>query len=353
MPESAMMRVTFLLPLTGTSPIGGFKVVYEYANFLASRGHQVSVVHPAWFRKDVPLMKMKWKDAVKTTLNFRKLKKSGGWHPETWFTMRPEVRMLWVWSLEAKNIPDGDVVIATAWETAEWAAEYPAAKGRKFYLIQHHETWSGSDDRVNATWKLPLKKIVIAGWLQDIATEMGESAVLVHNGLDFERFRLKVPIDARDPYKVLMLFHDIEWKGSLDGLKAFLLAKEQEPKLELTLFGVVPRPADLPAEIPFYENAEQTMLEKLYNGTAVFLAPSWAEGFPLPPAEAMQCGAALVATDIGGHAPYAWDGDTALLSEVKNPEAMAKNILRIVREPGLREKIARRGNEVIAQFTWE
>jgi glycosyltransferase involved in cell wall biosynthesis len=152
---------------------------------------------------------------------------------------------------------------------------------------------------------------------------------------------------------VLMLYHDIEWKGSRDGLKAFLLAQAEAPELALTLFGVVPRPEGLPEAIVFHQNAKQAMLEELYNGTSLFLAPSWAEGFPLPPAEAMQCGAALVCTDIGGHAPYAWDGDTALLSEVKNPEAMAKNILRMVREPELRERIARRGHEVIGQFTWE
>ena len=31
------------------------------------------------------------------------------------------------------------MVIATWWETAEWVNDFPASKGRKFYLIQHHE----------------------------------------------------------------------------------------------------------------------------------------------------------------------------------------------------------------------
>jgi glycosyltransferase involved in cell wall biosynthesis len=347
------MRVTFLLPLAGTNPIGGFKVTYEYANFLASRGHSVSVVHPAIYLNDKPIWKMGFKAAVKTLLNYWKLKRSGGWMPGSWFKMRPEVKMLWVPSLAAKYVPDADAVVATSWETSEWAAAYPRSKGKGFYLIQHHETWSGPEARVNATWKLPLKKIVIAGWLEDIARSMGEDAYLIHNGLDFARFKMTEPMETRDPAQVLMLYHELEWKGSRDGVRAFELAQAQAQELRLTLFGVVPRPTDLHESIAFHHNPSQTTLERLYNSASVFLAPSWAEGFPLPPAEAMQCGAALVATDIGGHEPYARKGETALLSPAKDPAAMADNLLRMVREPATRLRIAQAGHAKICDFTWE
>ena len=56
--------------------------------------------------------------------------------------------------------------MATWWETAEWVARYPASKGAKAYFIQHHEVHEGLPaDRVNATWRLPMHKIVIANWL--------------------------------------------------------------------------------------------------------------------------------------------------------------------------------------------
>lgn len=38
------------------------------------------------------------------------------------------------------------------------------------------------------------------------------------------------------------------------------------------------------------------------------MAPSFAEGWPLPPAETMMSGAALVATDIGVHREHCLDG---------------------------------------------
>jgi len=348
-----LLRVTFLLPLPGHEPIGGFKVVYEYANYLARRGHTVSVVHPALLRIDEPLSKLGAKRVARTVLDYVLRRMTGNFKPVSWFRLEPQVRLLWVPSLAARHVPDGDVVIASAWETAEWAATYPESKGRRFYLIQHHETWSGPQERVMATWTAPLEKIVIARWLQEIAEGLGQSAHLVDNGLDFSRFKMLTPIEDRDPKRILMMFHNQPWKGSPDGLRAFALAQAEEPGLTLTLFGLAARPDDLPAGIDYHRNPPQELIRDLYNEAAIFVSPSWAEGFPLPPAEAMQCGAALVCTDIGGTAMYAIDGKTALLSPVKDAEAMAANLLRLVRDPELRVRLARDGHAFIQRFTWD
>jgi hypothetical protein len=40
------MKLTFLMPCYPWIPMGGFRVVYEYANQLALAGHEVTVVHP-------------------------------------------------------------------------------------------------------------------------------------------------------------------------------------------------------------------------------------------------------------------------------------------------------------------
>jgi glycosyltransferase involved in cell wall biosynthesis len=67
----------------------------------------------------------------------------------------------------------------------------------------------------------------------------------------------------------------------------------------------------------------------------------------------MLCGAALVATDIGGPREYAVHQQTALLSPAKSPEKLAENVLRLMRQPELRQQIARQGNARIRQFTWQ
>jgi len=354
MPEAKKsLAITFLLPHSGAVPIGGFKVVYEYANYMAKRGHTVSVVHPAISLIDKPLRRLKPRLAARTIRNYLKEKMTGSFKPTSWFNVSPSVRLLVAPSLAAKYIPDGDIVVATAWETAEWVQQYPESKGKKFYLIQHLETWSSPEERVLATWKMPLEKIVIAQWLQRIAEDLGQTAHLIHNGLDFDRFKLVTALDNRDPYSLMLLFHGLEWKGTADGLTAFEIARRQEPKLKLTLFGFDPTPDNLPPGVEYYSNPPQDLLRGLYNQASIFLSASWSEGFSLPPAEALQCGAALVLTDIEGPAAYAVNGQTALLSPIKDPEAMAANILRLVRDPDLRLKIARNGHATIQEFTWE
>lgn len=355
MPDTAPkpLNLTFLLPLAGTHPIGGFKVVYEYANFLAARGHSISIVHPAIFRIDQPFAALPLKSRLRTLREYLRHKRKGTYKPTTWFNLIPAVNLLWVPSLAPRHIPDADVVIATAWETAEWAAKYPASKGRKFYLIQHLETWSGPGDRVLATWKLPLEKIVIARWLQKIAEDLHQPAHLVYNGLDFSRFNLQNPIEARDPNQILAIHHSLDWKGAPDALAAFQIAQAAEPTLKLTLFGIPPRPADLPAGITYHQNPSQQTLAALYNQAAIFISASWTEGFSLPPAEALQCGAAIALTDIEGPASYASHEQTALLSPIKDPAALAANILRLVRDPALRIRLTQAGHAHIQQFTWQ
>lgn len=351
---SPSLRITILLPLAGNHPIGGFKVAYEYANYLANKGHRVTVVHPGRLLIDRPIRKMGAREACKTVRDYLRNKFTGGYKPSSWFQVSPKVRLLWVPSLAARHVPDGDVVIATAWQTAEWAASYPQAKGKKFYLIQHLETWSGPEERVLATWKMPLAKIVISRWLQRIAEEMGESAELVYNGLDFERFRLLNPQENRDPNNIMMTYQaSLEWKGSADGLRAFELARREVPSLRLTLYGRDAAPEGLPPEIVYHRDPPQSVLCDLYNQASIFMLPSWSEGWGLPPCEALQCGAAIVVTDIEGTAAFALHEQTALRSPVKDPSAMAANIVRLVRDPELRLSLARNGHTLIQQFTWE
>jgi glycosyltransferase involved in cell wall biosynthesis len=96
----------------------------------------------------------------------------------------------------------------------------------------------------------------------------------------------------------------------------------------------------------------QQELRECYNQASIFVAPARTEGWPLPPAEAMLCGSALAATDIGGHREYAVHEETALLSPASEPEKLAENVLRLVRHPELRTRIARQGQDCIQKFTW-
>ena len=347
------MRITFILPFAGHRPVGGFKVVYEYANGLATRGHEVAVVHaPYLVPGETSILRRVRQLGVYLV---RKAGVGGGYTPQKWFRIDPRVRLLWLPSLHCRWVPAGDVVVATAWETAEAVGAYPASKGRKFYLIQHQESMFAGVDvtRVMKTWTAPLAKIVIAQWLADIAAELGEQSTYIPNGLDFATFGLDVPITVRTPHRLIMLYHHHDWKGSHDGLQAMEQVRAAVPELEATLFGILPRPASLPPWVNYVQKPTQALLRQLYNEAAIFVGPSWAEGWPLPPAEAAQCGAALCLTDIGGHREYASHNETALLSAAREPRALADNILSLVQDHELRHRLAEAGYQYMARFTWE
>jgi glycosyltransferase involved in cell wall biosynthesis len=226
--------------------------------------------------------------------------------------------------------------------------------GKKLYLIQHLETWLGSVEQVMATWKAPLEKIVIARWLEAVAHELGESCNYIPNGLDFTKFGCDLRPEDRSPMRTAMLFnHSLPWKGSADGLSALVSLKEKYPGLEAEFFGINERPSDLPDWIIYHKTPAQEELRRIYNRASIFLAPSHSEGWGLPPCEAMMCGAAVVATDIGGHREFCEDGNTALLVPAENPKAIAEAVEKLMNDSDLRLKMARSGHLSIQKFTWD
>ena len=343
-----MMRIGFLLPYYSERPIGGFKVVYEYGWRLAERGHEVVVIHPRSLVRGnlVEILKgIRWS-----------VKRSSAPSEPFWFPHLQGMHFAFVPIPSHRWMPDCDAIVATGWRTAPWVASLPPSKGKKFYLIQHYETWDGPEDEVDATWRLPLHKIVIARWLYQLGREkfdQGDSMTYIPNGIDFSHLRETMPPDERSPYAVGMLYHKNPWKGTADGLRALEHVKKYVPELRVTLFGATPPGDDVPQWMEYLQLPSAEALLAFYNWCAVFVHPSWTEGWGLPAAEAMACGAALAAAANGGVLDYTEQGVTALLSEPRDSDALAMNILRLVRDQDLRVRIAKAGHDYIQRYTWD
>jgi glycosyltransferase involved in cell wall biosynthesis len=344
------MKIAFLLPSAGTFPVGGFKIVYQLADGLAGRGYEVTVVHPSSFSTDPLSIGAQLHRSV-----FRYAKRAllGTWKPSAWVKFRNNVRLLWVPALNRMFLPKADVFVATWWVTAERLASWKDIKGLRLYYLQSVEMWGGPKERVLATYRSDLKMIAISRWIQEFVRDLGNEAVYIPYGLDFESFDQDCDMSVRNPSRIAMLFHNADLKGSIDGINAMKIAKELVPDLTAELFGLPDRPADLPEWIHYHQNPPQTELRRLYNRAAVFVSPSLIEGRALPPAEAMMCGTAVAATDIGGHRDFCVDGLTALLAPPKNPAELAERIVRLVQDSALRTRIAKQGHEYVKQFTWE
>lgn len=95
-------------------------------------------------------------------------------------------------------------------------------------------------------------------------------------------------------------------------------------------------------------------LVTLYNRAQVVVSPSLYEGFGLPAAEAMACGAAVVATTAGAFPEFIEDGRTGVLVPPGDPDALAAAIKSLLCDP---ERCAGMGaaasEHIRSQFTWE
>ncbi|BER91391.1 glycosyltransferase family 4 protein [Atrimonas thermophila] len=347
------MRITFVLPGYPWKPVGGFRVAYEYANHLVARGHNVAVVHarclPNWSPPPPPNF-------------YRWLRKKAGqirnlfFRPKVnWQPIDERVKMLYVPEPTERYVPDSDAVFATAWQTAELVAKYPPEKGEKFYLVQDFEDFFGPKERLEATWKEAFKMIVISHWLyKKVVSIVGQrkDIIVIPNGINHQKFRLLNDIISR-PKRVAMMYSNASYKAPEDGLRALEICKREFKDFQAVIFGPGAIPKRLPSWIEDKGTVDSETLVRLYNSASIFLSSSVAEGFAFPPAEAMACGCAVVATDSGGIREYAEHEETALLSPPRNPEALAENLLRVLKDDTLRIRLAQAGHERIKRFTWE
>ena len=326
------MKITFLCPHLRIA--GGVRAILTYADRLTAEGHQVDVVVPAKGRG-----RAFW----------RSLTGAGpDWIPGF------RARVVWVdrWRLSA--LPDADAIIATAWQSAAAVADAPARCGRKFYFVQHYESlYHGQPEAVDATYRLPLRKIVISTWLRDVMRERfaSEAEVLV-TPVDPMLFHAVPVTVATSRPRVLMLHHDYAWKGTADGFETVARVKRHVPGLCLVGFGLtVPRgPAGYDE---FHADLPQDKLAALYSGCEIYLCPSWDEGLGMPPMEAMACGAALVTYDNGGCRDYALDGETALVARRRDVGDLALKLERLAADAELRARIASAGATFIRNtFEW-
>ncbi|TFE36408.1 glycosyltransferase [Paraburkholderia dipogonis] len=343
------MKITFVLTGSGHKPVGGFKVVYEYANRLSEMGEQVTVVHPAWVRKDEPFF-----DRLKRSIRYVQRAADKSYLPGKWFPVDSAVHLIWAPNLSARFIPDSDIVIATGAPTAEWVNSYGPEKGKKFYLLQHYETWDSIGRvRLDATYSMPLEKIAISRWLCDIAKEKGSEAIYIPNGLEQQKFFVEKSLDSRDSQQGIMLYHPLPEKGTDIGIRACEIVKERHPDFKLQMFGVYGRPTNLPGWITYEKSPSVSLLRAMYNASSFVVAPSTTEGWGLVPCEGMQCGCVLVATNAGGHREFAVHNDTALLSPVQDATALARNIEEVMKNDELRKRLSSSGLRHVKKFSWE
>jgi glycosyltransferase involved in cell wall biosynthesis len=95
----------------------------------------------------------------------------------------------------------------------------------------------------------------------------------------------------------------------------------------------------------------ETALVDLYRRALAYVDPSLYEGFGLQALEALACGTPAIASNTTSLPEIVGDG--GILLDPNDVEGFAEAMLRLLREPALREELAERALAQAARFSWE
>ncbi len=336
-------KINFILPFPTKRPNGGPKVMYTYANLLAEKGYEVQIYHSL----NTSYTKYSKPYFIRAILH--KLRKTS--RPQ-WFQLHPNIKSLNVKKISDKYISNADFVISTWWATAIEVHKLSEEKGKKINLIQDYENWKGHEDMLLKSYTLQnTTNIVIASYLYDIVNPKSvKKTYTLFNAIDHTIFYKKNDIEKRLP-SILMLYSNEKRKGTSYGIEALKNIKEKYPFVTISMFGTPTKPDNFPQNFNYYHQPKN--LPDLYNAHAIFLSTSIQEGFALPPCEALSCGCALIATDIGGHKDYLIDNETGLAIETEHVDDVFKKIELFLNDDGYRIQLAEKGHHYfINKFSW-
>jgi glycosyltransferase involved in cell wall biosynthesis len=146
-------------------------------------------------------------------------------------------------------------------------------------------------------------------------------------------------------------------------IEAARLVRERGVPLDVVLVGdgpEAPRLASLAAaagladHVFFAGEMAQDEALRFYPRARFFVHTARQEAFGLVLLEAMSFGKAVIATRVGGIPEFVRDGETGLLVEPDDPEALAQAMMRLSNDPAFRETLGARGREVATkEHSWE
>ena len=324
------MRITWLLE-SADQLWGGVKAALEDANWLAGRGHQVTVIS-----------------------------RSG---PPSWMQMRCEFRQ--VRDFRGEHLPAADALIATFWTTVPWAACAGPGKGVPVHLCQGYEGDNPEQlamrDRIEAAYRLPgVEHITIAPNLTRLLQDrLGIRAREITYAIDHD---VHYPAPARPVNRPLRIGlvgpYQVAWKDLATGYAACDLAhRAGQPLVLVRATNTTPAPEEANTSFPieWHHQLPPARMGDFYRSLDVLLATSSGaeEGFFLPAIEAMACGVPTVLTDIPcfrAHEQRAGGDRYALFVPPRDPAAMAEALVIAGSLPPVRTTLRERGVELARHY---
>lgn len=163
-------------------------------------------------------------------------------------------------------------------------------------------------------------------------------------------------------HKYLLFVGRLEPRKNIAGLiRAYHLLRQKQPVehqlviagmkdfMYESLFTLVGQ-LGLSEHVVFTGRVEQEDLPLLYNGADIFVYPTFAEGFGIPPLEAMACGVPVIASNATSLPEVV--GDAGILVDPHRDEALAQAMETLLNHAGLRAELREKGLKQAKKFTW-
>jgi glycosyltransferase involved in cell wall biosynthesis len=315
------MKICFLLESTALS--GGVKGVFQLAEELARRDHEVTVLSAE--------------------------------PPPRWFSLRLSRFERSPFS-QSRALSQADAAVATFWTTAEPAVRH--CRGEVFHFCQGYEADFGVYDSIRpaieAAYRLPTTKIVSSPHSKERlrAVGMGEAIFI---GQPFEAGDFLVPERdfSRRPLRVFLsgIFEGV-LKGVEESLHALRGLRDRGRRFIVVRASAEPfseAERRIGATDEYHFQLPPARIPKLLEGVDLFLGPShWQEGFGLPELEALAAGLPSAYSDTAAHRNSA--GEVGIFFPQSDLDAMAAAVDRLLADDGLRQALSAAGPPRAALF---
>ncbi len=271
-------------------------------------------------------------------------------------------------SLEAKNLPHADIIIATYFSTIPTAWEAARlGKGRAVHYCQGYEGDSADLfdylSWIENNYRIPgIQHITINNFLSKrCETLFGWRAPVIPYGIGPEFHQGPGPQTNSSQFRIgLVGPWEIEWKDLPTGLRGVQQASAQGLDITLVRLSPVPIPEDEQKawgnlKVEAYERLTPQEMGVLYRSMDMFVGSSrgGGEGFFLPALEAMASGVPCLLSDIPCFHSYNKPSDYACFFPAGSSEALAKGIISLGNHPELRQRLRTKGLATAKKYSFD
>jgi glycosyltransferase involved in cell wall biosynthesis len=342
------LKIIFIVPEIGRT--GGMRVIFECANRLQARGHNVTLISPIF---PFNSYKGKWSFSFfkyRMLFAIRHYLRGSG-IPGNMFKHNFNIK--YVFNISDSLTDNADAVIATSFTSAYAVDRLKIEKKKKYYLIQDNEIWNCNVERAKKSYNLDLNRIVVSEYLKNFLkieyNAKSEKILIAVNYDNFYNDDKKWTL----PFKILFSDHPLKNKNTEQAIRIVIKLKEKYPDLIIRAFGLS-NFHQMPGFVEFHKNPDDEEIRKLYCDSDIYLYTSIYEGFGLPPAEAMACKCAVVGNNVAAIPEYAINKKTAIITNPENPDELFKGVEYLLKNPDELKRISLNGYEHIRKILdWE